>query len=149
MRLFRCPRLAAKLGLGRRGPNEFGSNGGNSGRGGCGGSNVKENYKNGKSWEREVKKGLEKDNHTDISEQVTVKTKSGTNVKPDFLSRDQNGNVKVTEAKGSQDAPLTPNQTKGFPEIEQSSGTVVGAGKPGFPGGTTIPPTPVDIARKP
>jgi len=149
MRLFRCPRLAAKLGLGRRGPNEFGSNGGNSGRGGSGGSNVKENYKNGKSWEREVKKGLEKDNHTDISEQVTVKTKSGTNVKPDFLSRDQNGNVKVTEAKGSQDAPLTPNQTKGFPEIEQSGGTVVGAGQTWLSGRYHHSPTPVDIVRKP
>src|SRR5215203_3153125 len=52
-------------------------------------------------------------------------------------------------AQGSKDAPLTPNQTKGFPEIEQSGGSVVGAGKPGFPGGTTIPPMPVDIVRKP
>jgi len=46
-------------------------------------------------------------------------------------------------------APKTPNQTKGFPEIEQSGGTVVGAGKPGFPGGIIIHPTPVDIVRKP
>jgi len=42
-------------------------------------------------------------------------------------------------------APKTPNQTKGFPEIEQSGGTVVGAGKRAVPPF----PTPVDIVRKP
>jgi hypothetical protein len=56
-------------------------------------------------------------------------------------------NTGVTEAKSSATAPLTPNQAKAFPEIEKTGATVKGAGKPGFPGGTQIPPTKVDIVR--
>ncbi|WP_080693540.1 hypothetical protein [Pseudomonas chlororaphis] len=36
---------------------------------------------------------------------------------------------------------------KAFPEIEKSGGVIVGKGKPGFPGGTIIPPTRVDILQ--
>ena len=36
------------------------------------------------------------------------------------------GKVTLTEAKGSQTAPLTPNQKKAHPQIEQSGGTVRG-----------------------
>jgi len=32
-----------------------------------------------------------------------------------------------------------------FPEIGQTGGTIVGRGKPGFPGGTRVPPTEVQI----
>ena len=39
------------------------------------------------------------------------------------------------------------NQKLGFPEIEKTGATVVGKGKPGFTGGTRIPPTRVDIIR--
>jgi len=53
----------------------------------------------------------------------------------------------LTEAKSSATAPLTANQTKAFPEIEKTGATVKGAGKPGFPGGTQIPPTKVEIVR--
>jgi hypothetical protein len=42
---------------------------------------------------------------------------------------------------------LTKNQKKGFLAIEKNGGTVVGKGKPGYPGGTQIPPTKVDINR--
>lgn len=34
-------------------------------------------------------------------------------------------------------------------EIEESGATVVGKGKPGYPGGTKIPPTTVEITRPP
>ena len=33
------------------------------------------------------------------------------------------------------------------PEIEKSGATVVGRGKPGYPGGTQIPPTRVEVVR--
>ncbi|MEC8230703.1 MAG: pyocin, partial [Pseudomonadota bacterium] len=39
------------------------------------------------------------------------------------------------------------NQRAAFPEIQQTGGVVVGKGKPGFPGGTRIPPTKVNIVR--
>jgi len=51
------------------------------------------------------------------------------------------------EVKSSQTAQLTKNQKKAFPQIEKSGGTVVGQGKPGFPGGTRIPPSKVKIIR--
>jgi hypothetical protein len=34
-----------------------------------------------------------------------------------------------------------------FPEIERKGETVAGKGKPGFPGGTSILPTKVEIVR--
>jgi hypothetical protein len=97
--------------------------------------------------EKQVKSQLQKTD-TDVAEQITVKTKSGTKTRLDFVSKDANGDVKCTECKASGSAPLTKNQQAGFPEIEQSGATVVGKGKPGFPGGTEIPPTKVDIIRK-
>lgn len=39
------------------------------------------------------------------------------------------------------------NTQVAFPEIEESGAVVVGKGKPGFPGGTEIPPTKVDVVR--
>jgi hypothetical protein len=53
------------------------------------------------------------------------------------------------ECKASETAPLTPNQAAAFPEIESRGATIVGAGKPGFPGGTRLPPTRVEIIRNP
>ena len=46
-------------------------------------------------------------------------------------------NYAVSQAIG---APL-------FRQIEESGAVVVGKGKPGFPGGTEIPPTKVDVVR--
>jgi hypothetical protein len=53
------------------------------------------------------------------------------------------------EWQASETAPLTPNQAAAFPEIESRGATIVGAGKPGFPGGTRLPPTRVEIIRNP
>lgn len=46
-------------------------------------------------------------------------------------------------------APLTKNQTSGFPQIEQSGGTVRGTkGEAiGLPAGTKIPPTKINVIR--
>jgi hypothetical protein len=84
-----------------------------------------------------------------VAAELTVKTASGTRTRLDFAARAKAGDtsVKLTEAKSSATAPLTPNQKICFPEIETTGAVVVGKGKPGFPGGTVIPPTKVDIVR--
>lgn len=81
------------------------------------------------------------------AQQVTVKTRSGTRTRLDMIGRDADGNVSCVECKASETAPLTRNQRQGFPEIEESGAVIVGKGKPGFPGGTEIPPTRVEISR--
>lgn len=87
------------------------------------------------------------DEMEESGKQVTVKTESGTRTRLDMIGRDKNGDISCVECKASDTAPLTRNQKKAFPEIEQSGGTIVGKGKPGFPGGTVIPPTRVEIVR--
>lgn len=64
-----------------------------------------------------------------------------------MLGRDADGKLSCFECKSSDTAPLTRNQKIAFPEIEESGATIVGKGKPGFPGGTEIPPTKVEIFR--
>lgn len=82
-----------------------------------------------------------------VVQQVTVKTQSGTRTRIDLMGRDANGNIVCTECKASATAPLTKNQRAAFPEMQQTGGVVVGKGKQGFPGGTQIPPTKVNIVR--
>jgi filamentous hemagglutinin len=85
---------------------------------------------------------------TGVVEQVTVRTRSGVRTRLDIVGRDvESGAVWITEAKSSTTAPLTTNQRLAFPEIEETGATVVGKGKPSFPGGTYITPTPVVIVR--
>ncbi|MVV52062.1 pyocin [Pseudomonas sp. PB120] len=81
------------------------------------------------------------------AQQVTIKTESGTRTRLDMIGRDSNGDIACVECKASDTAPLTRNQKQAFPELEQSGGVIVGKGKPGFSGGTVLPPTRVDILR--
>ena len=81
------------------------------------------------------------------AQQVTLKTKSGTRTRLDMIGRDSDGVFECVECKASDTAPLTRNQKITHPEIEESGGVIVGKGKPGFPGGTVIPPTRVQILR--
>jgi len=67
----------------------------------------------------------------------------------DVVSNAPSGDVNLREAKSSETAPLTDKQAAAFPEIKESGATVVGKGKPGFPGGTQIPPTEVEVIRPP
>ncbi len=83
----------------------------------------------------------------DVVRQVTVKTKTGVKTVLDILGRDRCNTCKITEAKSSAKAPLTGKQKLAFPEIAETGAVVVGKGKPGFPGGTVLPPTVVDIGR--
>ncbi len=84
----------------------------------------------------------------DVGDEVTVETQSGLRTRLDFLFRDPTtGAIRCVEAKSSAKAPLTPNQRDAFLEIEESGATIVGAGKPGFAGGTSILPTKVEVVR--
>ncbi|MCL9807417.1 hypothetical protein NAT51_17955 [Flavobacterium amniphilum] len=60
-----------------------------------------------------------------------------------------NGKIALTEGKSSATARLTKNQKSGFPALEKKGGTVVGnkGTAQGYPAGTKIPPTKVDIKR--
>jgi RHS repeat-associated protein len=109
-------------------------------------NNLPNNKAQGAAFEPIAKKRFEKDAHS-VQEQVTIKTANGTKIRPDFIGKDKNGDIMVGEAKSSQTAPLTPKQKIGFPDLSQNGGVVVGKGKPGFPGGTQIPPTQVQIIR--
>ena len=83
----------------------------------------------------------------DAVQEVTVKTASGVRTRLDIMGTGSSGSVVCVECKASATAPLTKNQAAAFPEMAQTGATVVGKGKPGFPGGTVIPPTQVQIVR--
>jgi filamentous hemagglutinin len=59
------------------------------------------------------------------------------------------GGTVLKEAKSSATAPLTKAQQAAHPEIAQKGATVAGKNKPGYPGGTKIPPTNVQVVRPP
>ena len=107
---------------------------------------VRQNYEQGKVFEDKVYQEHSVDKSVSARE-ITVKTPGGTNVRIDIISKDKQGNITCIECKSSSTAPLTPNQKVGYPEIEKNGATVTGAGKPGFEGGTMIPPTKIDIIR--
>ncbi|MDR2838507.1 MAG: hypothetical protein LBV49_08130, partial [Azonexus sp.] len=109
-------------------------------------STIQANKAAGSAFELQVKGQLQQ-TQFGVVEQVTVKTQSGVKTRIDLIGRDAAGNIVCTECKASLTAPLTKNQAAAFPEIKQSGAIVVGQGKPGFPGGTQIPPTKVDIIR--
>jgi len=107
---------------------------------------LEKNKEKGKAFEDKSYVDYSKSKVESVRE-VTVKTDSGVRTRIDMMGRDADGNVSCVECKSSETAPLTRNQKLGFPEIEKTGATVVGKGKPGFPGGTTIPPTRVEIIR--
>jgi|GEM_PF-6962188 len=84
---------------------------------------------------------------TDVVQNITVKSQKGNKTQIDIVSKKPDGSVRLQETKASQIAPLTKRQKIAHPEIEETGGTVVGKGKPGFPGGTKIPPTKVEVVR--
>jgi hypothetical protein len=108
------------------------------------------NRENGDAWENKIFDARQSMNGNAVR-QLTIKSnESGKKTKIDVASRDpQTGAPILDEGKASVTAPLTKNQTQVFPELERSGGVVVGRGKPGFEGGTIIPPTRVTIVRPP
>jgi RHS repeat-associated protein len=110
------------------------------------GGTITANRVAGEAFERQVVEQLSR-TQTGVVQQVTVRTSSGVRTRLDALGRDASGAIRCTECKSSATASLTKNQSAAFPEIKQSGAVVVGRGKPGFPGGTQIPPTKVDVIR--
>jgi len=83
-----------------------------------------------------------------VGAQVTVKTSGGTRYRADFVTGNpESALIECVECKAGPTARPTPNQVKAFREIEKSGATIVGKGKPGFPGGTKIPRHRVKIIR--
>lgn len=109
---------------------------------------LEKNKAAGAAFEEEAYSGFSEEME-ESGQQVTIKTESGTRTRLDMIGRDANGDIACVECKASETAPLTRNQKRAFPEIEQSGGHIMGRGKPGFPGGTQIPPTRVEILRPP
>ena len=71
--------------------------------------------------------------------EITIVTHEGTKVRVDAITSDEYGNVIIQEYKSSATAPYTTNQEKGFPELKNSGGKVVGEGKGDFSGGYEVP----------
>lgn len=109
-------------------------------------SGVQANKAAGDAFEQQVMGQLQQ-TQSGVVQQVTVKTQSGVKTRIDLMGRDASGSIVCTECKASATASLTRNQAAAFPEIQQSGAVVVGKGKPGFPGGTQIPPSTVNIKR--
>ncbi|MBF0819118.1 RHS repeat-associated core domain-containing protein [Streptococcus acidominimus] len=114
-------------------------------------TNISRNRQKGKRYEeREFPKFKEK--QPDAVREITIKTNSpdskGTRIRVDAIGHSTDDSIKIVEYKSSPTAPLTKNQKKGFPELQDYGGTVVGSGKEPFVGGTVIEPgTRVEIIR--
>ncbi|EMA8638606.1 hemagglutinin repeat-containing protein [Cronobacter malonaticus] len=112
------------------------------------GSQIQQNYQKGKEFENSIYDKIKSDpNFNSPAREVTLETSGGTKVRIDIMAKDKLGNIVCVECKSSPVAPLTPNQKKGFPELEKGGGTVIGKGHPVFEEGARIPPTKVDIVR--
>ena len=107
---------------------------------------VAKNNAKGAAFEKQIYQENPK-NLVTQAQQVTIKTDSNIKTRVDIIGKNKNGDIVCIECKSSQTAQLTKNQKKAFPEIEKSGGTIVGKGKPGFEGGTKIPPTKVEVVR--
>jgi filamentous hemagglutinin len=110
--------------------------------------NVQDNKAKGDAWESE-KADAARSDYPQVGQQITIKTSDGTRSRVDIMTRDNQGTIGCIECKASDDAPLTKNQAIAFPLLESQGAVIVGKGKPGFEGGTVIPPTKVQIVRPP
>ncbi|MCY0110106.1 S-type pyocin domain-containing protein [Pseudomonas monsensis] len=107
---------------------------------------LQKNKQRGKEYEDESFEEYSK-TRPEAAREITIKADNGVKTRVDMIGRDADGEISCVECKSSDTAPLTKNQKSAFSEIEKTGGTVVGKGKPGFPGGTRIPPTRIDIIR--
>ena len=113
---------------------------------------VQANKAAGDAYEADVILNTLPQTQINIQPQITIKSggPSGLNVRLDAIGTDvSSGALKLSDMKASQTAPLTSNQKAVYPELQQYGGTIVGQGKAPYVGGMSIPPTAVDIIRKP
>jgi hypothetical protein len=114
---------------------------------------LKQNQAAGDAHELDVKNFLE-ENYEDVKTQVKVRPRldngelSDKAVIVDYLCRDPDtGRLLVIDAKASETAPLTKNQTPGYPQIERNGGVVEGdQGGDAYPKGTEIK-APTEVVR--
>jgi RHS repeat-associated protein len=112
---------------------------------------VQANKAAGDAWEAELLNTQLPQTQNNIQPQITIRSSgpSGLNVRLDAVGTDTASRaIVLTDGKASATAPLTRNQTIVYPELPVYGGTVVGAGKPPYTGGTVIPPTTVNVIRK-
>lgn len=106
----------------------------------------------GDAWELDVINNVLPATQDKIQPQITIRSNgpSGLKVRLDALGENvQTGSTMLSDMKASATARYTPNQTIVYPELEIYGGVVVGKGKTPYVGGTQIPPSIVDIIRKP
>lgn len=104
---------------------------------------VRANKAVGDAWSQAVGAELKATHEVAVPE-VTVRTQSGARTRLDWVTKDS-GTIGCVECKASATAPLTPGQAAAHPEMARTGAVVTGKGKPGIPGGTVIPPTPVQV----
>jgi hypothetical protein len=84
----------------------------------------------------------------EFAPQITVETPSRARTRLDFMARDpMTDKIMCIECKSSETAPIKPGQRRAFREILKDGATIVGKGKPGFPGGMKVSPNQVQIWR--
>jgi hypothetical protein len=102
----------------------------------------------GAAFEDATKVALMQQEEIEFAHQVTAELPSGARVRIDFVTRNRvTGEIRCLECKSSPTARITTDQTAAFREMEQYAATIMGKGKPGFPGGMSIPPTQAEIRR--
>ncbi|EJR72785.1 WXG100 family type VII secretion target [Bacillus cereus] len=107
------------------------------------------NTKAGDVFEKEMEAIIRKEKvQSELNNQVTIMTKSGVRTRLDIAGKDIDGKIDLIELKSSPTAPLTKNQKKAFPEIEESGAVVRSRSKPPFEYLEEIPPTKVTVIRK-
>ncbi|MFR9694839.1 WXG100 family type VII secretion target [Bacillus mobilis] len=107
------------------------------------------NTKAGDVFEKEMEAIIRKEKvQSELNNQVTIMTKSGVRTRLDIAGKDIDGKIDLIELKSSPTAPLTKNQKKAFPEIEESGAIVRSRSKPPFDYLEEIPPTKVTVIRK-
>jgi RHS repeat-associated protein len=107
---------------------------------------IQANKAAGDAWSKAVGAELKATYEVAVPE-ITVRTQSGSKTRLDWVTKDSSGAIGCVECKASATAPLTKGQTVTHPEIARTGAVVTGKGKPGVPGGTIIPPTPVQVRR--
>lgn len=112
-------------------------------------SQIEINKINGRNYEIEQFEKLSKETN-DAVEQLTIRTNDGTELRIDGAGFEKSGGqIRLEEYKSSPTAPLTPNQKKGFLELQENGGVVIGKGKGEFYPGMEIPAgTKVEIVRR-
>lgn len=107
------------------------------------------NTKAGDVFEKEMEAIIRKEKvQSELNNQVTIMTKSGVRTRLDIAGKDIDGKIDLIELKSSPTAPLTKNQKKAFPEIEESGAVIRSRSKPPFEYLEEIPPTKVKVIRK-